>query len=73
MPIRASMYQIDTRAPAPASPETIPPEEKMLLCIEPLLLFPGVEGYQIEDEVLVTKGGHEILSNLMDTSNLYEI
>ena len=48
-------------------------EEKMLLCIEPLLLFPGVEGYQIEDEVLVTKGGHEILTNLMDTSNLYEI
>lgn len=53
--------------------EKIELEENMLLCIEPLLLYPGVEGYQVEDEVLVKKGGYEILTNLMDTSNLYEI
>jgi len=45
----------------------------MLLCIEPLLLFPKIEGYHLEDEVLVTKDGHEIVTNLMDTSELYEI
>jgi len=45
----------------------------MILCVEPLLLIPGYGGYHIEDEILVTKDGSEIITNRMDTSNLFEI
>ncbi|MDH5781621.1 MAG: Xaa-Pro peptidase family protein, partial [Dehalococcoidia bacterium] len=48
-------------------------QEGMLLCIEPLLLIPKLEGYHLEDEVLVTRDGYEIVTNIMDTSQLYEI
>jgi len=48
-------------------------QEGMVLCIEPLLLIPGVEGYHVEDEILITKDGYEILTDLMNTSELYEI
>lgn len=48
-------------------------QEGMVFCIEPLLLTPSVEGYHLEDEILITKDGYKILTNLMDTSELYEI
>lgn len=48
-------------------------QKGMVFCIEPLLLIPGVEGYHVEDEILITKDGYEILTDLMDTSELYEI
>lgn len=48
-------------------------QEGIVLCIEPLLLMPGVEGYHVEDEVLITRDGYEVLTDLMDTSELYEI
>ncbi len=38
---------------------SIPLEEKMVLCIEPLTLLEGRFGMQIEDEVLITADGHE--------------
>lgn len=48
-------------------------QEGMVFCIEPLMLIPGVEGYHVEDEILITKDGYEILTDLMNTSELYEI
>jgi Xaa-Pro aminopeptidase len=48
-------------------------EEGMLFCIEPLLLIPGVEGYHLEDEILITKDGYELLTDQMDTSELFVI
>lgn len=48
-------------------------QEGMILCVEPLLLIPGIEGYHVEDEILVTKDGYENLTTVMDTSRLYEI
>lgn len=53
--------------------DKLPLEENMLLCVEPLMLLPGVGGYHLEDEVLVTKNGYEIITNRMDTSRLFEI
>jgi Xaa-Pro dipeptidase len=53
--------------------DSLPLQEGMVLCIEPLLLIPGVEGYHVEDEVLVTEDGYEKITNLIDTSKLYEI
>jgi Xaa-Pro dipeptidase len=48
-------------------------QEGMILCVEPLLLIPGFGGYHVEDEILVTKEGSEIITNRMDTSSLFEI
>ncbi len=48
-------------------------QEGMVFCIEPLLLVPGVEGYHLEDEILITEDGCEVLTDLMETSELYEI
>jgi Xaa-Pro dipeptidase len=48
-------------------------QKGMVFCIEPLLLIPGVEGYHLEDEILITKDGYEILTDIMETSELYEI
>lgn len=44
-------------------------EEGMVLCIEPFI-FADNYGYHVEDQVLVTKNGYELLSNCTDTSKL---
>jgi len=41
---------------------SIPLEEGMVLCIEPLTLLPGRFGMQLEDEVLITASGYEPFS-----------
>lgn len=41
-------------------------EEHMVITIEPGIYVPGVGGVRIEDEILVTAGGHEILTGLQD-------
>ncbi len=47
--------------------------ERMVLCVEPLLLIPNYGGYHVEDEILVTGDGSEIITNRMNTANLFEI
>jgi Xaa-Pro dipeptidase len=41
---------------------SVPLEENMVLCIEPLTFIEGQFGVQIEDEVLITSDGHEPLT-----------
>lgn len=53
--------------------DKLPLQEGMVLCIEPLLLIKGYGGYHLEDEILVTNDGCEIITNQMDTSRLIEI
>jgi Xaa-Pro aminopeptidase len=44
-------------------------EERMVLCIEPFIFADGY-GYQVEDELVVTKTGYELLTDAVDTSML---
>jgi len=44
-------------------------KEGMVLCIEPFI-FTKHYGYQLEDQVLVTKNGYELLSNCNDAKKL---
>lgn len=48
-------------------------KENMILCIEPFTLDPGAESYQVEDEIIVTKDGYELITDSMDTSELFVI
>ena len=45
----------------------------MLLCIEPVHFSKEVGGYQLEDLVLITETGSEILTNYEDTEDLFVI
>ena len=53
--------------------DTLTLQEGMVICIEPLLLIPGIEGYHVEDEILITKDGYEVLTDIIDTSELFKI
>jgi Xaa-Pro dipeptidase len=64
-------------APAIEQPPYISPTEKrvfepnMVICLEAPLYVTGLGGYQIEDEILITKNGYEFLSEL--PRNLVEL
>ncbi len=64
-------------APAVEQPPFISPTEErtfepnMVMCLEAPLYVTGLGGYQIEDEILITKNGYEFLSKL--PRNLVEI
>ena len=45
-------------------------EPNMVLCVEPNHLVPGVEKYHVEDTILITDRGPEILSRSADWSRL---
>lgn len=44
-----------------------PLETDMIVTVEPGIYFPGVAGVRIEDDVLVTKSGHRVLTSLPKT------
>ena len=50
----------------PSTDETLQPG--MVLCIEPAYLDPGIAGYHIEDLVLVTASGREVLTDYQGAS-----
>jgi Xaa-Pro aminopeptidase len=45
----------------------------MLICIEPVILFKDLGGFQVEDLILITEDGSEILTNYADTEELFVI
>jgi Xaa-Pro aminopeptidase len=48
-------------------------EEGMFLCIEPVYKIPGKVGFQVEDEILITKNGYELITDQVDVNELIEI
>lgn len=49
-------------------------EENMVLCVEPFFIGADAkDGYQLEDEVLVTATGYELITDQVDTSRLLQI
>jgi Xaa-Pro aminopeptidase len=48
-------------------------EEGMVLCVEPTLRVPGWMGFQLEDEIIVTSDGYELITDQTDTSQLLKI
>jgi Xaa-Pro aminopeptidase len=48
-------------------------EEGMVLCVEPYLTEPGGMGFQLEDEIIVTSDGYELITDQTDASQLLEI
>ncbi|MFC1951455.1 M24 family metallopeptidase [Chloroflexota bacterium] len=46
-------------------------KEGMVLCVEPFL-FGETEGYQLEDEILVTTNGYQLITDITPTARLVE-
>ncbi len=51
-------------APRLAQGQTRELKPGMIVTVEPGIYFPGWGGIRIEDDVLVTRGGHEVLTNV---------
>jgi len=45
----------------------------MLICIEPVILFKELGGFQVEDLILITEDGSEILTDYADSEELFVI
>jgi Xaa-Pro aminopeptidase len=45
----------------------------MLICIEPVVLIEGLGGFQVEDLVLITEDGSQILTDYFDSEELFVI
>lgn len=45
----------------------------MVLCIEPLCWYPNEWGVQLEDELIVTEDGYELITDYYDESQLFQI
>lgn len=45
----------------------------MLICIEPVIMFKELGGFQVEDLVLITEDGSKILTDYSDTEELFVI
>ena len=45
----------------------------MLICIEPVIMFKELGGFQVEDLVLITEDGSQILTDYSDTEELFVI
>lgn len=51
-------------APRLAPGSKVPLKAGMVMTVEPGIYIPGFGGVRLEDDVLVTRGGHEVLSSL---------
>jgi Xaa-Pro dipeptidase len=49
-----------------------PIEEGMVLCVEPYYIA-GKDGFQLEDELIVTHDGFELITDQVDTRRLLQI
>lgn len=45
-------------------------EPGMVLCVEPIHVVPGIMGFQLEDEILVTKDGYEFITGSASSTEL---
>jgi Xaa-Pro aminopeptidase len=45
----------------------------MLICIEPVVLIEGLGGFQVEDLILITEDGSQILTDYFDSEELFVI
>jgi Xaa-Pro dipeptidase len=50
-----------------------PLEEGMVLCVEPFYISGGPDGYQLEDELIVTRDGFELITDQVNTKQLLRI
>lgn len=48
-------------------------EEGMVLCVEPFYISGGPDGYQLEDELIVTRDGFELITDQVNTERLLQI
>ena len=53
--------------------ENTPLRPGMVFAVETRVRWPEKEGYHIEDFVVITEEGPELVTNVMDTSRLMEI
>jgi len=42
----------------------------MVMCVEPIHVVPGVMGFQVEDEILITDGGYEFITGSASSTEL---
>jgi Xaa-Pro aminopeptidase len=42
----------------------------MIMCIEPIHVVPGIMGFQVEDEILITENGYELLTGDLNSTKI---